>query len=293
MKTIIKIIAAVLVLGTINSKAQSEPQPRAKLPAIPQSTSPALPSIDIYGLIPVKYCGGGFGLNMLSKPFTIGHWSPTIPVEIRFGGDFYWSQLNHHNLGEVPLSSPQIGNATVRLSDNVYGLNAMTRLSFPWSAKITPYVDIFAGLRGFSAGMDVTPDSYQRDYQKSTSQNLSSIAQFNYGITGGIMVSLGKSAKLNLGLMYSYSEKPGEIVNINSAHMESGGIVADNMSTPKGMLLAKVGFTFLLNKSNPNGCRSCGCRSGYRSGGYRSGGSFFRGGGGGSNHVNFNFRPSR
>jgi hypothetical protein len=291
MKTTIKIITTVFMLflsKNINAQETVTVQPRPRPNVNPQLTSPALPSLDLYGTIPVKYCGAGLGLIVLSNPFTVAHLDPFRPIQVRFGGEFYWSQFDHKNMGELPLSAPQTGNATVRLNENVFGLNAVTRFSLPWSAKITPYVDLFAGLRGFTSGMSITPDIYQKYNQKSTSENLSSMAQFNYGITGGFMASLGKSVKLNVGLMYSYCAKPGEMVNVKSAQMEAGTMVADNMPTPKSMLMAKVGFTFLLDKSKSN----CGnSRSGGRS--YRYSGGFFRGGGGGGSHINFNLRPSR
>jgi hypothetical protein len=253
-----------------------------------------LPSLDAYATIPVRQCGAGFGANLLSKPFTVMHWDMSHPVQMRLGGEFYWAEMEHRNLSDVPLAAPQMGNAKVRFTENVLGFNAMARFSMPYSQKIIPYVDVFGGYRGFSSSMDITPYQYQPGYQRSSSQNLSTVGQLNYGATFGLMASLSPNVKFNAGMMYTYSKSVNEIVDINSAQMNADGVNANQTLTPLGMWIAKVGFTFMLDGSNRSSGCNCNCRGRGRF--YRGGGGFYRGGGWGGgavNHVNIGIHPSR
>jgi hypothetical protein len=276
--------------------AQNSVASKTFAPANPVKTSTVsnLPSLDVYATIPVKQCGAGFGANLLSKPFTVMHWDLSHPVQMRLGGEFYWAQMEHRNLSNVPLAAPQTGDARINLTENVLGFNAMARFSMPYSQKIIPYVDVFGGYRGFTSGMNITPNQYQPGYQRSSSQNLSTVAQLNYGATFGLMVSLGPSVKFNAGMMYTYSKSVNEMVDINSVQMNADGVNANQMLTPQGMWIAKVGFTFLLDGSNRSSGCNCNCRS--RGGFYRGGGGFYRGGGwggGASSQVNIGIHPSR
>ncbi len=290
MKKCSKYLTTVLVLLTCMVNAQKGVLSATPLPSL--STVSSLPSLDIFGAIPIKDCGGGAGFNILSKPLNIGNINYNSPLQVRFGGEFYFTTLHHQSLGTVPLSDPQEGNARVKLHDDMYGLNAMARFSMPYSKRITPYLDVFAGLRAFSAGMNITPEVHIPGNEVSTSQNLSSIGQFNYGATLGFLVSLGEYVKFNTGLMLTRSDAKNEFTNIKKTYVDvTGNIVTEKMQTLRDVFVLKVGFTFLLRRSN-------NCNSYNRNGMYRSRttyGSYYGGGigGGRSNRVNISTRPSR
>lgn len=252
----------------------------------------SLCSMDIYGAIPVNDCGWGGGMNVLSRPLNIGYLNYKTPVQARIGGEFYLAMMSHKRLGSVPLTSQPNGNAKVNLYDNVFGLNAMVRFSLPYSSIVTPYVDVFGGLRGFSANMNITPEVHVQGQEETTSKNLSSTAHFNYGATFGLLVSINEWVKFNAGMMYTYSDKTGEIVNVKKAYVQSGNIIGENMLTRHGVFVAKVGFTFLLDWDNDGTSnRSC---SGHRSSTFFGiGGGGLGTGGGRSNSVNFNFKPTK
>lgn len=251
----------------------------------------SLPAIDVYGAIPLEYKGFGGGFGIFTQPLTLGMKGSVNPLQVRLGGDFYFAELNRKKLDNVPLAAPQTGDARVRLSQSNIGFNAVARFSLPYSNIITPYLDIFGGVRGYYAGMNITPKIRQSGYESSTSQSLSDDWHFAYGATGGVLISLGEWVKLNTGLMFTTSQQVGEGFNITNARLENGSIVADKMLNPKDMLVLKVGITFLFESSGGTGTRSNCCNCGGRGLLFGSGlgfGSFGKG-----NSVNFNVRPSK
>lgn len=257
--------------------------------AKPLSTVSSLPSMDAFAVIPIKDCGWGGGFNLLSKPYNIGQITFNTPLQVRLGGEFFITELTHKNLTGVALIDPPKGNAKVRLSDNLFGLNGMARFSLPYSKKVIPYLDVFGGLRAFTSNISITPEVYSKYNSQSTTDNLATVAQFNYGGTMGVMISLGEWVKFNTGLMYTTSKTTGEVINTKTAYVESGNIITDKILTSRGKWVAKIGFTFLISPSNKKNC-NCDCNR--KSGGVRvSTGSVYtptR-----TNHVNITIRPTK
>jgi hypothetical protein len=209
-------------------------------------------STDIFGVIPIKKCGWGMGLNLFSPGLSVGN------VELRIGGGIYGSSLVKRNVYNVPLDAPQIGDATVHLKNNIFGFDGILRISLPYSNGIVPYLDLFAGQRLLNANMNIAPDQPAFGYQASTSRNLGSVSQVNYGATFGILASLSETFKFNIGMMYTYSPQNNDMINVDKARLESGSVVFDNKAIPHGMFIAKVGFTFMLTGS---GSSSGFCRT--------------------------------
>lgn len=236
------------------------------------------PTIDVYAFAPRNLNGGGFG---------IGGFSPAIPVPVifgrgaglRFGADFHFTGLDRRTLRDIPLLAPQTGMAKVKLNETLFGLNAVARLSMPWSEKVSPYVDGFAGLRALHTGITVTPNEYQVGFEESTSDNLDAVYTFQYGVAGGFLVSVGRNVKLNAAVMLSRSEFPGRISNIHTASLEGTGIAMDKKALQQQMVFFKLGVTFRVDPESisDDGCNCCGHggrSSGvFTSSGGRSGGS--------------------
>jgi hypothetical protein len=284
MKTFLK---AFTIIGIMVNLAFAQESGSIAVPR-PSGLS-SLPALDIYGAIPLEYKGFGGGFGIFTQPQSLGMKGSVNPLQVRLGGDFYFAELNRKKLDNVPLASPQTGDARVRISQSNIGFNAVARFSLPYSNNITPYLDIFGGLRGYYAGMNITPKIRQSSYESSTSQSLSNDWHFAYGATGGVLISLGEWVKLNTGLMFTSSQQVGEGLNISNARVENGSIVADKLLNPKDMLVLKVGLTFLFESSGGTGTRSncchCGARGLFLGSGF---GNFGKG-----NSVNFNVRPGR
>ncbi|MDZ4664969.1 MAG: hypothetical protein SGJ15_08855 [Bacteroidota bacterium] len=256
-------------------------------------------SLDVYATVPLKQCGWGMGVGVFGPGKKIGMINPYLPIHLRFGGDFYFAELDRKHLGTLPLSAPQLGDAKVRLSQTNIGLNVAARFSIPYSKKFTPYIDLFVGYRYFGSGMSITPLQKQEEYEESTSNNLTKSNQFCYGGATGVLVYLGPCVRFNAGLMITSSNKLGEITDIARARVESGNIIAQKINTPKDMFILKVGFTFILDCEDnryDNDCKS-GHSKTYRTSsssstrGTWSGGKI--GGGTKSNSVKINVRPSK
>jgi hypothetical protein len=247
-------------------------------------------SLDVYGAVPVQQCGWGFGFGMFGPGTKVGSITPTLPVHIRFGGEFYFAEMAHRQLGNLPLSAPQIGDAKIRLSQSNLGINGILRISLPMETKFTPYVDVFAGFRNFGSGMSITPLQKQDGYEESTSKNLSNSTQLCYGATAGVLIYCGKYVRFNTGLMFTTSNKIGQMTDLSNTSIDGGNLVTQTINTPKNMLILKVGFTFLLDNdehTSSRNCNSCGKTS-------RSGGSWNTGrssGGSKSNNVSISSKP--
>ncbi|HWY09955.1 MAG TPA: hypothetical protein VN026_01460 [Bacteroidia bacterium] len=227
MKTLVRITSAIFFISVVK-------------------TGFAQFSTDMFCLIPhstISKGRCGFGMNILSHPYNLGYEKDPNHIEVRFGGGFYVSKLNENSVLNVPLEFPQVGNAKVVFDNKIYGCNASTRFSLPYSKKLIPYIDVFAGLRGYSCIMTV----YSNDQNGIASQqknNIDNINEINYGISGGVIASLGKSVKVNVGLTYSDSNCRNEMINVDSAHLESNTVVLNKMVLPSQMLMVKVGLIF-------------------------------------------------
>jgi hypothetical protein len=235
-----------------------------ELQTLPAPVTENLPVLDVYGVLPRSFNGAGAGFGVFSPVIPLPPaWLPG-GAELRLGGDLYFSSLDRRTIRNVPLQEPQSGEAKVKLNESLFGFNGVARFSLPWNETFSPYLDAFAGLRVISTGITITPNNYQPGYEKSSSDNLETAFSFNYGATAGMLVSLGPNVKLNAGVMFSRSHQPGSIGNIHSALPESKGLVMDNKSLPRDMILFKLGVTFRIDPSSGSG-NDCCCRSERRS----------------------------
>jgi len=226
----------------------------------PVSRFKGLPAVDVYCAIPLSGAGAGMGFGIFSKGLELERLSAKQTLELRFGGDFYFTQYAHKKLGTVPLAAPQSGEAKVSLSQTNFGLNAVARfMMVSEKDKFSPYIDLFTGMRGFSADMNINPTSYQHGYEDNTCSNLSSVTQWNYGATFGLMYSITKNIKLNTGIMYTTSNRQGSIDNIKEARIAEGNVYTNKSATPRDFFVLKAGITFLVDKKEMKEKRSCCC----------------------------------
>ncbi len=206
--------------------------------------------------------GGGFGMNFLSKGDTLGYKNTWFPKVIQFGGNYYYSGLGQKTFYDVPLLAPQMGQSKVILSNAMFTINAMTRFSFPNHSVFTPYVDLFGGYRGMYSNLTVIP-YLQYNTQTQSKQSLASVRGLNYGIGGGILTSLGKRVKLDIGVSYSESIQSGNMVDLNSAYADANGINLNLKNAPKGIMMVNVGLVFYLDGSSVTMSKGCDCNPTY------------------------------
>lgn len=219
-----------------------------------------LPALDVYCAIPLSGAGAGMGFGMFSKGLELERLSAKQTLEVRFGGDFYFTQYAHKKLGTVPLAAPQNGEAKVSMSQMNFGMNAVARFALvSETGKFSPYLDLFTGMRGFSADMTIRPTTYQPGYDESTHSNLSSFTQWNYGATLGLMYSITQNIQLNTGLMVTTGNRPGQIDNVKTARIAEGNVYTEKSSTPRDFFVLKVGITFLVDKKEMKEKKSCCC----------------------------------
>jgi hypothetical protein len=233
-------------------------QQRTNLPPIhPNGSTPvdSLPSLDLYGAIPYNGSGAGFGFGFFSRAFDPLLLGPVPSFHVRFGFDFYFLQTASKRLGTMPLSAPQTGEAKVSLAQENMGLNGVIRFTSGHAKIIKPYLDLFVGMRMFATDLHVTPLAHNEDYESSSSRNLATFTQWNYGATAGLLIPVSKRVNVNVGFMYTSSTAVGEIIGLKEARIEGGSLVLQNMRTPVETFTFKVGVNFRISK----GKSDCGC----------------------------------
>jgi opacity protein-like surface antigen len=275
MKNIYIFSALILTLA-------SQAQTTATVASLPDK-----PTIDFYGMAPVSGATWGFGMGVASKPFYLDRANVLHPTLISFGGDMFYAQLAHRQFRHVPLLAPQSGEAKVDLSNYIVTFNAMARISRSVNKTITPYLDLFAGVRITGAQASIEPYSVQDGYESSTSQDLGSHARLNYGATGGFLFRLTDIVSLNTGLMYSMMQRPGEMVNVKTARFEQTNLVADVINAPRSLMLIKFGITIRISESED---RDCDCKCRHHSDDYSQPAPVYRSAPSG-NRVNINVKP--
>ena len=263
---------ALLLAGlSLNAQHAATPQ------ALPRTISKGFPIMDIYGVAPRSFSGGGVGLGGFSSPFT----APAFlgSGELRIGGDFYFSGIDRRVFRDVPLLEPQTGKAKVKLHESLFGLNLAARLSAPWEYKVTPYADGFAGLRVITTGITITPNDYQPGYESSSSDNLDAAFAFQYGVAAGVLISLNPNLKLNAAVHLSRSEWPGMLKDIRSASVAETGVMMSVKQLPRDMMMFKLGLTFRIDPdecTKEHRCSCCGQRISSEGSGRSWGGGYSR-----------------
>jgi hypothetical protein len=262
------------------------------LVAITAKRANAQSSMDFSGIVPqsrVARRAGGFGfgvfgeaLDFSGKKHNVGLTNSSrsgLVPQIRFGGNFYYSELDQKRVYDAPLLPPASGNSKVTVNNSLWGFNFATRLSLPYSCKVIPYLDLFSGLADFSTSLDIQPYNY---IKSGSSQHLYDFASLSYGGGLGLMVPLGKYWKLDLGVTYTNFMNAGKMVDPQSARLELGSVEVDRMDTPRDMVTFKAGITYCFNSSSWSG-------GGYRSG-CRSSGHYHSSGHCGGGHVSVHVR---
>lgn len=255
--------------------------------------------------------GGGFGMSFLSDARDISALKRPVEVnllnnnlaksigdhsnalQLQVGGNFFYTGLGQRNFYSVPLTSAA-GIAKVNLSNGMWGINAMGRLSYKNPSIFTPYVDVYTGYRGMYSDATITPYVQQPNKAIDTRQPLTSLSGLNYAIGGGIMTSLTKNIRLDLGLTYSEAYQSGHMADIANATSDPAGINLNFKNAPNGFMMVNFGIMFYI-RGGYGDDDDCPCReknSGsagttYRSSGTRwgSGSGWGSSGGGGRSSV--------
>ncbi|MGZ3865501.1 MAG: hypothetical protein ACXVC6_04370 [Bacteroidia bacterium] len=248
--------------------------------------------------------GGGFAISILSDAKGSGPAPKTLPADnlaktldshktefqFQVGGSFYYSGLGHKNFYEVPLTSAA-GVAKVNVSNSMWGMNLIGRMSFKNPTIFTPYVDAFTGYRGMQSGVTVTPYVQAPNTAKDTRQTITSLSGLNYGVGGGIMTNLTKRVRLDLGISYSEAFQNGHLTDLQTAYQDLSGINLNLKNAPSGFLMMNFGIQIYLYDDGKDDEDDCPCkqnsstptRSTSRSSGW--GGSWGGSGGGRSSSV--------
>jgi len=193
--------------------------------------------------------GSSFSVRFLSIGDSIGAKKKTSPIIMQLGGELYFSGLGKKTFYDVPLLAPQMGYSKVTLTNSLWCVNAIARFSLPNKSIFTPYADVFAGYRGTRSNLHILP--YVIDYQQSkTNQSLESVDGINYGMGAGILTSLGKHTKLDMGVSYAQAFQNGNIADLNTAYADANGINLNLKESPNGIMMVHVGLIFYLDKIN-------------------------------------------
>lgn len=244
-----EIISLLLLFSITKADSQSDSLRKSQrnFNIRPTLQSDRKASADFYGMVPLKIGGAGAGFGIMSIPLSLG------ATDLRIGGDFYFTGLDHKSMSNVPLSSPAGSTGKVRLSENLIGLNLVARLSMPWYENASPYIDGFIGLRQVNTAMTIKVEDNPREV-------MDRFTGYQYGLAGGFLFKLSSDAKLNVGVVYTQSTNQGSLYNIQSAAVSGDALLMDKKNLPTNYFLFKVGFTVLLTESSGSSS-NCHCRT--------------------------------
>jgi hypothetical protein len=182
-------------------------------------------------------------LNSFKKP---GH----FPFYIQLGENMYYNWLGKQEVGDIPLDSPQTGNAGVRMRNDMGGANFMVRFSRPLrpGSSIIPFCDISCGYRFVASHMIITPYRHTDGYEDQTRTVVGISSGINFGMGAGINFMLGKDAGIVTEVNWSNSKVPGNMVDLTTVKKSGSYLEFCTHQTPWNILNFKVGLVVKINK---------------------------------------------
>ena len=227
--------------------------------------------------------GWGAGLGFFSNPNLITNRHSKLPVSFSYGFDFNFSGLGAKTVKDIPLISPQTGNAKAELHNRFGTTDFVARFYFGDKDNfIIPYIDGIVGCRFSYGSMYIIPDQITST-QGETDTSFWGAGGFNLGAGAGFLVNLSRNAFLDLSVVYSNSNTSGKLLDLSSAQKIGNALDYTSKKLPYDMVMINVGFIFKIEgDAYPNYYSG----SSYSSGGYHSScHSFHYSGGGAHIHI--------
>ena len=173
-----------------------------------------------------------------------------FPFYIQLGENMYYNWLGKKKVDDIPLDSPQTGNAGVRIRNNMGGMNFMVRLSRPlWpGSNIVPIADVTCGWRFVASNMQITPYQHTDGYEDQTNTVVGISSGINFGMGAGVNFMLGKDVGIVTEVNWSNSKVPGDWVDLNTVKKSGSYLEFCTNRTPWNILNFKVGMVIKINK---------------------------------------------
>jgi hypothetical protein len=194
--------------------------------------------------------GAGISISIFGEGDTLSAKKKVKPLVAQFGVSGFYTGMGNRMFYRVPLLSPSVGYGEVKLSNNMYGGSFVARFYYGSKKTCIPYIDLSAGGFAVKSRLTITPN-YDISYvdHTKTRQDISSATGFDYGIGGGLLFTLNKKTKLDMGVSYTGYLSGGAIADIHSAYADAGGINLNLKGVPQSMFALHVGFVFYIEKS--------------------------------------------
>ncbi|HXB42217.1 MAG TPA: hypothetical protein VNZ49_16880 [Bacteroidia bacterium] len=246
------IIAIVFCLSQKNAEAQS--------------------SINIYGTqvnsmhsLTGGDKGTGFGVGFLNKGKSIGDKVNGYRVLMQFEGDFFCSGLGRKTVCQVPFITPVLDLSKVTLSNFLVDANLGFRFSFPNKSIFTSYISAYAGFRSTRSYITIKPNEADYSSEGTKHELLAKANGFNFGVGWGVVTSLNKRLKLDVGITYSEANQDGRIANLKSTCADAHGMNLNFKNAPQGIVTVNAGLQFIINWSKYSVLEECDCPEYYKS----------------------------
>jgi hypothetical protein len=226
------------------------------LVALPVTGLRAQVSFDYFGFhassMQSLYAGWGGGMNTLFAPMKLNSKS-IFPVNMQLGGGFYFADAGQAELKDVSMDETRMN---ITFSNSLVSGYALARFTIPSAGKtITPYLDVFAGMKSATSSMTNHPEDV--DHEECEMIMLNKNFGFSGGAGTGVLVPLSKNMRLDFGMQWSGSTATGKYVDMKSVVNTGDGIAYSMKNAPKEMLFVKVGIQFTLGKEGCCGLRGC------------------------------------
>ena len=195
---------------------------------------------------------------------------------VRFGGEASIANMGYKHLYDMPLLAPESGTSKVYFGNTFFTVNGGAKFySGFFNNKLLPYVEVFAGIRGYNSNVTIQPD----DGTASTSSHITQSAGVDVGGGAGLLIKLG-TIFLDAGVTYTHSEVPGNYADLTTLQRIGNSADMKLQEIPNDYLVYKLGIVALIDGD--------GTGSGGRSSGSVWSGAFHSCGhilGGGHSHI--------
>lgn len=197
--------------------------------------------------------GWGGGMNILSPSVPIALGKNAFPLQTQFGAGYILGSAGNKTFRDVHFAARPDEGAKVTYTNMHYGVYGMSRFSSDKdNRKYAPYVDLMVGIRGANANIAVYYKDSDEPYYE---EFVSSTFQFGYGAGAGMLIRMGKSTMMDVGVVWQ-SMPRAKYIDMNSVN--ASRLSYETVNTPPGTLMFKIGLLVSAGTRNCCGVSKCG-----------------------------------
>ncbi len=188
--------------------------------------------------------GYGFNMEFFTNNFLRKAVNPNVfALRAGIGFDIQGSGSEKRS---VILNTPNSDPGTEKYANSHLGFRATLRMSFMEGMKFSPYIDGFAGLRGFYTHRTLSIDQKNPEYESNTSEQIMGNWTRRYGASVGAMFRLNRIISLDTRITYSAGTN-ADWSNLNTVVRENNTVSYRVSNSFTDLFMYNVGFVFRID----------------------------------------------